>query len=462
MYLSYKKFLEQKYADALYSITVDLNLGCPSHCSFCPTHGSRSAQSMDAASVEEQIRKGIEFAQKRYKAKRFMLYLQAYTNTFGSLKEQKKTYSRLLKLYNFDAISIGTRPDCLSTGTLEYLQELNKEIDVYVDLGIQTLNDKTLKDINRGHDSSSSIKAIKQLQLYGIKVFAHIIVGFADERREDWSNTVQLLVDLGVDGFKIHNLHIIKNTSLHQEYKKRAFKIYDEFEYAEELIYLLKLIPPHIPILRIATDTPDKDLVAPKWKMSKGEFGKYIKDTLEYRYGKSELDESFWCNKYKDYYYPRSGAVKQARELFIASSELKKRLTCRDIKLLDIGYGFGVNSDEALKIKSQNSLHVTALDQDLRIAKFRKDVNFIVGDVRYTLPRLGGKFDVIFLDSFDEDRNQEMVSLEIITHLKRVLKSDGVVVASTFFGSTKEKFELVGFQTKVVKIQDIRGLIAFF
>ena len=417
---------------------------------------------MDAVSVEEQISRGVKFAQKRYKAKRFMLYLQAYTNTFGSLKEQKKTYSRLLKLYNFDAISIGTRPDCLSTGTLEYLRELNKEIDVYVDLGVQTLNDKTLKSINRGHDSKSSLEAIKKLHRYGIKVFAHIIVGFEGESREDWSNTVKTLVDLGVDGFKIHNLHIIKNTPLHVEYKKRQFKVYNEFEYAEELISLLRLIPIGIPILRIATDTPDKDLVAPKWQMSKGEFGEYVKDTLEYRYGKSDVDESFWCEKYKDYYYPKSGALKQARELFVAKSELEKRLTCSDVKLLDIGYGFGVNSDEALNVESKNFLHVTALDQDLRIVKQREDVNFVVGDIRYTLPGIKEKFDVIFLNPFDEERNQEMVSFEMITQIKRVLKSDGVVVASTSLSSTKERFESLGFQTKLIKIFDIRGLIAFF
>ncbi len=459
MYLTYKEYMKKKYGEALYSITVDLDLGCPSQCSFCPTHGSRSAQSMDANSVEEQIKVGIKFAKKRYNAKRFMLYLQAYTNTFLSLKQQKKTYSKLLKLYNFDAISIGTRPDCLTEETLEYLSQLNKEIDVHVDLGVQTLNDKTLKCINRGHDSKSSIEAIKKLQHYGIKVYAHIIVGFRSETREDWSRSVKELVALHVDGFKIHNLHIIKNTPLYIEYKNNPFKTYNEFEYAEELIHLLRLIPQDIPILRIATDTPDKDLIAPKWQMSKGEFGEYIKDTLEYRYGKSDVNHNFWSKKYKDYYYPKSGAIKQAKELFIASSELEKRLTYKDIKLLDIGYGFGVNSSEALKIKSNNSLHITALDQDLRIAKKQKNVNFIVGDIRYTLSKLKDKFDVIFLDPFDENKNQEMVNLDVIKHLKRLLYDGGVIVTSTSLKSTQKRFEVVGFHTKIVNIYDIKGLL---
>jgi len=446
----------------LYSITVDLDLGCPSRCSFCPTHGSRSAQTMDASSVEEQIKVGVEFAKKRYNAKAFMLYLQAYTNTFSSLKQQKKVYSKLLKLYDFSAISIGTRPDCLSTETLEYLQELNQEIDVHVDLGVQSLNDETLKRINRGHDSKSSIEAIKRLQKYGIKVFAHVIVGFRGESREDWSSTVSKLVALGVDGFKIHNLHIIKNTPLHVEYEQDKFRVYDEFEYAEELIYLLRLIPNHIPILRIATDTPNRDLIAPKWQMSKGEFGEYIKDTLEYRFGKSNAIHNFWCEKYKDYYFPKSGAQRQAKELFLAKSQLQKRLTCKDVKLLDIGFGFGINSHEALKLKSNHTLHVTALDQDARIAKLDENIDFIVGDIRYTLRRVNAKFDVIFLDPFKEEKNQEMVSLDVIKHLKRVLHVDGVVVTSTLLKSTKDRFEELGFKTEVVNIYDIRGLIAFF
>ena len=459
--------MKQKYGGALHSITVDLDLGCPNRdkegnggCSFCPSNGARSAQSLDATSMEEQIKVGVRFAKKRYNAKRFMLYIQAYTGTFTSLKKQKQIYSKLLKSYHFDAISIGTRPDCLSKDTLEYLQELNKTIDVHIDLGVQTLNDSTLKKINREHDAKCSIDAIKKLQTYGLKVFAHIIVGFEGETREDWSSTVKRLVALHVDGFKIHNLHIIKNTPLHVEYQKAPFKTYDEYEYAEELIHLLRLIPKNIPILRIATDTPNKELVAPIWHMQKGQFGEYINKTMQYRYGTNNIDETFWNPLYKDYYYPKCGAIKQAQELFIKQSDLQKRLTCKDVKLLDIGFGFGVNSLEALKIKSKNSLHVTALDQDARIVNGPlDDINFIVGDIRYTLPKLKEKFDVIFLDPFKEENNQEMVSEKVIKNIQKLLNSDGVVVTSTSLGSTKKRFEEIGLKISIINTRDIKGLV---
>jgi len=389
-----------------------------------------------------------------------MLYIQAYTGTFTSLKNQKETYSKLLKLYKFDAISIGTRPDCLSTETLEYLRELNKQIDVHVDLGIQTLNDKTLLKINRGHDSQASIDAIKKLHDYGIKVYAHVIVGFEGESRVDWSDTVKRLVALKVDGFKIHNLHIIKNTPLHVEYQKRKFKTYNEYEYAEELIHLLRLIPKDIPILRIATDTPNKDLIAPVWHMQKGQFGEYINETMQYRFGKSNVFDNFWSKKYKDYYYPKCGAIKQAQELFIEKSDLKKRLTCKDVKLLDIGFGFGVNSFEALKIQSKYSLHVTALDQDASIVNFPlKDINFIVGDIRYTLPKLKEKFDVIFLDPFLEEKNPTMVSVEIFQILKNLLHVDGVMISSTSLHVTRVALSKVGFKSSIISTPDLKGLV---
>jgi len=437
--------------------------GC---CTFCPENGSRATQALDAKSVEEQIVKGIDFATKRYKATRFMLYIQAYTGTFTSLFQQKKTYSHLLKQYPFDAFSIGTRPDCLSVQTLEYLRELNKEIDVHVDLGIQSLNDKTLLHINREHDATCSIEGIKKLQAYGIKIFAHIIVGLPGETRIDWTSTTEQLVALQVNGIKIHNLHIIKNTALHVEFQNSPFKILNEYEYAEELIHLLRLIPKHIPILRFNTDTPDKDLIAPIWHMQKGQFSEYINETMKYRFGKSDVTEALWSPRYKAYYYPKSGAKRQAHELFIKHSELKKRLTCKKVKLLDIGYGFGVNSYEALSLPKENSLHVTALDQDESIVKeksFKDEQNsfrFIVGDVRYTLAKLDEQFDVIFLDPFDEDKNPSMITVEVFKLLNLLLKKDGVLVCSTSFESVRVGLSLSGFKSEIINDNKIKGLIA--
>jgi radical SAM protein (TIGR01212 family) len=504
------------YHAPLYSIPVDLDLGCPNReldgsggCTFCPENGARATQNLNEKSVEEQIVKGIEFAKRRYKAKRFMLYIQAYTGTFTSVIKQKEIYSHLLKQYDFDAISIGTRPDCINESTLEYLQELNSEIDVHIDLGIQTLNDVSLKKINRGHNAQCSIDAIKKLQAYGIKVFAHVIVGFEGEKRDDWVNTIEKICELNIDGIKIHNLHIIKNTLLSNEYKKKKFKMYQEYEYAEELIHLLRIIPSHIPIIRISTDTPTDNLIAPIWNMHKGQFSEYVIEQMNYREitqgdltQKKEhkiediskpvelLDKSvsFWDEKHKSYYHPKSGAYKQAKELFIEKSSLKQKLKTKDINLLDVGFGMGYNSLKAISLVKKHKLNIVALDNNksiiLKSSKVIKDKNhekilqqiyktgfyeetnnsleLVLGDVRYTLQNLKNKFDVIFLDSFNHINNPSLLSIEIFNILKTLLKSDGVLVCSTSSEAVRVALSQAKFKSEISNLvnSDIKGIFA--
>ena len=514
-YYTYKSYIKQHYGHALYSIPIDLDLGCPNRtpdgsggCTFCPQNGARAAQTLDANSIEEQMKSGIQFAQKRYKAQHFMLYIQAYTGTFTSVINQKKTYSKLLKLYAFDAISIGTRPDCLSSATLKYLQELNEELDVCVDLGVQTLNNTTLQTINRGHDAQCSITAIKQLKAHGIKVFAHIIVGLKGETRKDWSHTVKSLCDLDVDGIKIHNLHIIKNTQLCQEYQKEPFKVYNEYEYANEVIHLLRHIPSHIPIIRINTDTPTQDLEAPLWHMQKGQFNEYVQErmllgdirqgdaveTLQniapFKQNQFKLKDgsiTLWENHYKDYYHPKSGAFLQARELFIKVSNLKERLQKSPVKLLDIGFGMGYNSLEAIKIPSHHSLHITALDKNRNViqqsALLQEGQNqlilqelyhtsahqtalycieLIIDEIRYSLSQLNTTFDVIFLDAFMHTVNPSLITTESIQQIKALLKQDGVLVCSQNIDTLKSALSLNGFEYEIYDIEktDVKGLKA--
>lgn len=510
--------MKKIYKNTLYTIPVDLDLGCPNRdennnggCTFCPQNGARAAQLLDAKDVEIQIKNAIEFSQKRYNAKEFMLYIQAYTGTFTKVINQKETYSKLLNLYNFKAISIGTRPDCLNKGTLEYLNELNKEIDVYIDLGIQTLNHKTLERINRGHNSKSTIKAIKDLKNYGIKIFAHIIIGFEDEDRNDWLNTVKQIVDLKVDGIKIHNLHIIKNTQLHKEYEKKPFKTYNEYEYANELIFLIRNIPSNIPIIRTSTDTPKEDLIAPIWNMHKGQFVEFINESMinaGFYQGdligekidiKVEKQNSFeledgsvtiWDKTYKDYYHPKSGAILSANRLFIEESKLKEKLEIKDINLLDIGFGMGINSLQCLKLEKKHNLNITALDKNrviikasATLAKNEKDkkiletifenfeykdkknkLKFLIGDARFTITKLKEKFDIVFLDSFLPNLNPSLVTFEFANLVKNILKDDGIVICSQNNAFVKASFCKAGFTYKEFDLEktDIKGLILEF
>ncbi len=507
------------YGEALFSIPVNLEFGCPNRehdgtggCTFCPEHGARAAQIAEAKTVEEQIEKALVFAKKRYRASSFALYIQAYTGTFASLVTQKKTYEKLLSCYPFRALHIGTRPDCLSEATIAYLCELNETREVVVELGVQSLHDASLKRMNRGHDVACSLEAIKRLRDRGLKVYAHLIIGLADEDFEMWKQSVLGLVEAGIDGIKFHNLHIIQGTQLALEYEKESFELLNEYAYAEALINLLRFIPSHIPIIRLSTDTPNKELIAPKWQMSKGQFAEYIAQTMRYRgirqgdLLESQLEISyeipqkinlndgsttFWNKNYRDYYHPKAGAYAQAEALFLKHAMLNERLEKEDVTLLDIGFGMGYNTFLASSLAqnfAKHHLHVSAIDQDRLLLKQSAEVvreslhvkmlnalfickryeecfatvTFFNADARYVLTRVKEPFDVIFLDPFLESNNASLVSFEFFTLLKRLLKPKGVLIASTSLNAVLDGLHLAGFHTHIINDEksDIKGVVA--
>lgn len=507
------------YGEALYSIPVDLNFGCPNRdvngrggCTFCPEDGARAAQTKDAKSLEEQIEYAIAFARKRYHAKAFALYIQAYTGTFSSLKKQQKVYEKLLTIYPFKAIHIGTRPDCLSEETLDYLQELNKTVDVCIELGIQSMHDATLEWIHRGHNAHASQEAIKRLHARNFKVYAHLIVGFPNETLTHWQESVDALVQLGIDGLKFHNLHIIQQTVLAQHYATTPFHTLSEYEYAEVLIHLLRRIPATIPILRLATDTPRKDLIAPHWHMDKNSFSAYLVKTMRLRgVAQGDLYElkklknnemrqkillkdgstTFFNSEYSDYYHPKSGALVQARQLFILKSSLIKRLEKSNIRLLDIGFGMGYNSFAAsheARTLEHYTLHISAIEHDLMLlaqsaqvisdplhVKMLKNlyekgifheakvkIELLNADARYAITFLDEQFDIIFLDPFLESNNPSLISVDFLKKLYCLLKPEGVLICSTSFRSVYVAFLEAGFCVEEVIIEktDIVGLVA--
>ena len=518
-YLSHKVSMQRHYGEALFSIPVNLEFGCPNRntdgsggCSFCPEHGSRAAQIIDAKNVEEQIQQALAFAKKRYKASSFALYIQAYTGTFASLVVQKETYEKLLNVYPFRALHIGTRPDCLGESTREYLSELNQKIDVVVELGVQSLHDASLKRINRGHTASCSLDAIERLHAKGLKVYGHLIVGLPEETPQMWKQSVEGLVKAGIDGIKFHNLHIIEKSDLAREYAQTPFALLSEYEYAEALIELLRYVPSHIPILRLATDTPNHELIAPKWHMPKGQFGEYVTQTMRYR-GIQQGDKvdkdlllpskilktflledgsvSAWNETYRGYYHPQAGAYRQAQKLFIEKSDLEKRLEKGDVKLLEIGFGMGYNTFKAVELAqrcAKHTLHIKAIDQDRMLlhqsapivpnplhttiveALFNTqhyvdhyvNVQFINAEARYAVTLLDEMFDVIFLDPFVESNNASLVTFDFFKKLRGLLKPDGIVVASTTLQVSQIGLTLAGFAVCQANddTSDIKGIVA--
>lgn len=286
----YRTYLKKQYGEILHRVPLDIGFTCPHRhrergggCTFCPEDGARAVQLGNLQELGKQIRAGVQFARKRYGAKAFMAYLQAFTNTFGSTTQLRQFVTEILKKQDFQAIAFGTRPDCLTSDSLEFLKELQQDLDVWVELGLQTMKDETLERINRGHDSAASREAILQLQKAGIKTIIHLIIGLPGETLRDYCDTINQLAPLPINGIKLHNLHIIKNTRLAEEYQSNPFPLADEHQYCEILLKLLPLIPAHWPIVRLTTDTPEEKLIAPRWSMTKGRFRKYLADQLRQR-----------------------------------------------------------------------------------------------------------------------------------------------------------------------------------
>jgi radical SAM protein (TIGR01212 family) len=286
-FYSYRRFMTETYGVPLYRVPVDLGLGCPHRgadgaggCAFCSPDGGRARATTGLGTIEEQIRGAIAFARRRYEATQFMAYVQAFTGTFAPEAEQRALYDRILAAHSFRALSIGTRPDCLPPGTLDLLAGLRGRTEVWVELGVQTVHDRTLQRINRGHDWDASRRAILALHARGLCVAVHVILGLPGETCADFQTTADTLASLPLDGLKIHNLHVIRGTPLAEDFARKPFPVLDEREYAEALIDFLRRLPPRLPIFRINTDTPAEELVAPKWAMKKGQFLDYVLKTM--------------------------------------------------------------------------------------------------------------------------------------------------------------------------------------
>lgn len=286
-YYTFRQCLIDLYGAPLHRVPIDAGFGCPHRgadglggCTFCAADGGRARQTQGAVDVAEQVRAGVEFARRRYGATRFMAYVQAFTGTHAPPGEQEALYARILATQPFDAIAIGTRPDCLPEPALERLAALRRRLDVWVELGVQTAHDRTLCRINRGHDWACSRRAIESLAARGLRVAAHLILGLPGETAADMHATAAALAALPVAAVKLHNLHVVRGTALAEEYARAPFPVPNAEAYAALAIGVLRRLPTHVAIMRLCTDTPAQDLVAPRWAIGKPEFLRLLADTM--------------------------------------------------------------------------------------------------------------------------------------------------------------------------------------
>lgn len=278
-YNRYNDFLQKKFLEKVYKITVDAGFTCPNRdgkigtegCSYCDNAAFNPNQRMPKMPIQEQILLGRTALQKKRgdKARKFIVYFQSYTNTYASPLVLREKYEQAFVDDSIVGIAIGTRPDCLPEEILDVLEELSKKIYVSLEIGVQTSKDKTLLRLHRGHDFKTFTDAVIRSRKRNLEVCTHVILGLPGETRLDMLDTAKALSLMDIQGVKIHSLSVCKNTLLEKEYLNGDFRLLEEKEYVETVCDFIQLLRPDILIHRLATQTPPDLLVAPLWVLKK-------------------------------------------------------------------------------------------------------------------------------------------------------------------------------------------------
>ncbi|WP_105615105.1 TIGR01212 family radical SAM protein [Vallitalea okinawensis] len=273
--LSYK--LKEKYGEKVFKIALDAGFTCPNRdgtidsrgCIFCSAGGSGDFASSKQLSIHNQIEEGKLRLQKKFKGDQFIAYFQAYTNTYGDLDYLRKVYFEAANHPDIVAISIATRPDCLSAEVCELLKELNQIVDVWVELGLQTIHEESAVFMRRGYTLQVFNDAVSLLTSYNLDIIVHIILGLPGESQSDMLTTVKYVSHLPIQGIKLQLLHVLKDTDLEKVYLDGDYQPLEREEYIDLVIDCIANIPSHIVIHRITGDAPWKLLVAPRWSTDK-------------------------------------------------------------------------------------------------------------------------------------------------------------------------------------------------
>ena len=283
--------LKRLFGCRVQRISVDAGFTCPNRdgtldsngCIFCGGHGSGSYGILRNLSLVDQIEDGKEVMRRKYKASRFIAFFQAYSNTYAPLDQLKSLYAEAHSVPEVVGLIIATRPDCLPEDVLDYLQELSSTTYLWLELGMQSMHDRSLELINRRHDHGCTVDAVQRAKSRGVRVCAHIILGLPGETREEMLAMAGELNRLGVEGVKLHLLHVMKGTVLAEMYGRGEVEVMGRDDYAGLVCNFLELLDPRILIHRLTGDGGRDSLVAPLWSLKKFEILNLIDAEMENR-----------------------------------------------------------------------------------------------------------------------------------------------------------------------------------
>lgn len=289
-YYSYSQKLKDKYGEKVYKIPVDIGASCPNRdgkistggCIFCSPKGTGFESLCAKISPEEQLEKNIKYIGEKYKAKKFIAYLQNYTNTYMSPEKLKNILIRLCR-DDVVEIAISTRPDCTDNDILDAIDFVKKEYgkNITIELGLQSIKDSTLKKINRGHTVEDFYESVKRIKKYGFEVCTHIILNLPWDNDEDLIYCARELSKLKIDNVKIHSLYIVRDTVLGDMYENGELSLISKDEYIKRLGLFIENLSSSIAIERFFARAPKEDTLfcnfGCSWRKLKIEFDEYIK-----------------------------------------------------------------------------------------------------------------------------------------------------------------------------------------
>ncbi len=287
----YSTHLKRKFGGRVHKISVDAGFGCPNRrggrdaqgCIFCDPGGSGAVGIEREEPIAVQIERAKELMRRKYRAKWFIAYFQPFSNTFAPVPRLRACYDQALAVADVVGLAVGTRPDCLPEPVLDLLAEYHRQTYFWLEIGLQSIHDRTLDFLNRGHDYACFHAAYQRAKERDLRICAHVIIGLPGESRDDILATADEIARLKVDGVKLHLLHVLAGTPLGELYKQGRIAMLDMQEYVELVVDFIERLPPETLIQRLTGDGPRDILLAPIWSMNKWEVLNAIDAELERR-----------------------------------------------------------------------------------------------------------------------------------------------------------------------------------
>ncbi len=294
-YHTWNYYLRNTFGEKVFKVSLNGGFTCPNldgkvsrgGCTYCSNSGSGDFAGNPASPLSEQFNEIKAMMHKKWPNAKYIAYFQAYTNTYAPLNVLKDKFEEALSFENVIGLSISTRPDCLEDDILKYLDSVNKRCDLWIELGLQTINNSTADYIRRGYPLSVYDEAVSNLLSIGIAPVVHMIIGLPHETISDYIATARYIADSGASGIKISLLHILKDTDLYDDYCKGLFKALTMDEYLAAIGAILPVLPKNMVIHRLTGDGPKNILAAPLWTADKkrvlNTLSHYLKENMIYQ-----------------------------------------------------------------------------------------------------------------------------------------------------------------------------------